>query len=204
MYQQMSIDCIWLNTNVSSCCLGIISTGWEIVTQQLPPLWQVDKFSLPSTAAFLPERISLYPKPGATSCVQHAFHWAWLHLTADVERFYQATAQMSKMLFLYTSETPPNICCSLHFGRDPAILWMLPGPACNAKCNAGTTGTEKSFGVFLFNLFVTFFFVLLIIFSVSYLTELSYQVHQTWIYDRPLNCRGCMTLGVEYLGSKHC
>lgn len=35
-----------------------------------------------------------------------------------------------------------------------------------------------------------FLFVLLIIFSVSYLTELSYQVHQTWIYERPLNCRG--------------
>lgn len=151
----MSIDCIWLNTNVSSWCLGIISIGWEIVTQQLPPLWQVDKFSLSSTAAFLPERISLYLNSWQQPLVSSMLSTEPGYIRQQTWRDFNKPQPKWAICFFFlnTSETSPNIC---FFFILAEILQCCESAwaSCNAECNTGTTGTEKSFGVFLFGFFV--------------------------------------------------
>lgn len=150
----MSIDCIWLNTNASSCCLGIIGIGWELVTQKLPPLWQVDKFSLSSTAAFLPERMSLYlstwQQPLVSSMLSTEPGCIRQQTWRDFNKPQPKWAICCFFIFLNTSETSPNICCFLHFGRDPAMLWMLPGPAVMLSATQEQLGQKGLLGFFCF------------------------------------------------------
>lgn len=155
----MSIDCIWLNTNVNSSCLGIIGIGWEIVTQQLPPLWQVDKFSLSSTAAFLPERISLNLSTWQQPLVSSMLSTEPGCRHGEILTSHSPNEQYAAFFFfLNTSDTSPNICCFLHFGRDPAMLWMLPGPAVILSTTQEQLGQKSLFEVFLFCLFELIFF----------------------------------------------
>lgn len=123
---------------------------------------------------FIPQHLT------ATSGVQHAFHWAWLYSTANVKRFYQAIAQMSNMLFFKTSETPPNICCFPHFGRDPAILWTLPEPAVMLSATQEQLGQKSLLGFFFFvclGFWVFFFWWFVFVFVFVLLRRFSSLFH---------------------------